>query len=30
METKGLLCNVIRGKRAANLETIDKLHAGQG
>jgi len=30
METKGLLCNVIRGKRAGNLETIDKLHAGQG
>ena len=30
METKGLLCNVIRGKRAANLETIGKLHAGQG
>ena len=30
METKGLLCNVIRGKRAMNLETIDKLHEGRG
>jgi formate dehydrogenase major subunit len=30
METKGLLCNLIRGKRAGNLKTIDKLHVGQG
>jgi formate dehydrogenase major subunit len=30
METKGLLCNLIRGKRAENLEAIDKLREGQG
>jgi formate dehydrogenase major subunit len=28
METKGLLCNVIRGKRAGNLEAIGELRKG--
>ena len=27
METKGLLCNVLRGKRAINLEALNALHA---
>jgi formate dehydrogenase major subunit len=27
METKGLLCNVIRGKREMNLQAIDELQA---
>jgi formate dehydrogenase major subunit len=30
METKGLLCNLIRGKRAENLEAIGQLREGQG
>lgn len=27
METKGLLCNVLRGKRAANSKVITSLHS---
>jgi hypothetical protein len=30
METKGLLCNLIRGKRADNLDAIGQLREGQG
>jgi len=30
METKGLLCNLIRGKRAANLDVINQLREGRG
>lgn len=30
METKGLLCNLIRGKRAENLDEIGQLCEGQG
>jgi len=30
METKGLLCNLIRGKRAENLDAIGQLREGQG
>jgi formate dehydrogenase major subunit len=29
METKGLLCNVLRGKRAANTQALAGLHAAQ-
>jgi formate dehydrogenase major subunit len=30
METKGLLCNLIRGKRAENLDAIGQMREGQG
>jgi formate dehydrogenase major subunit len=30
METKGLLCNVLRGKRAENAKSISKLKLAQG